>query len=104
MFQAAAERGIFAFGSNRAQHEVAPRAVLASAAIDIPAAFVAVAREVKDGTFKSRIIEEHMKDGTIAVVYNPALVTKIPSDVHNLIEQTEAAIRAGTLKVPTAEF
>jgi basic membrane lipoprotein Med (substrate-binding protein (PBP1-ABC) superfamily) len=104
VFQAAAERGIFAFGSNRAQHEVAPGAVLASAAIDIPAAFVAVAREVKDGTFKSRIIEEHMKDGTIAVVYNPALVTKIPSDVHNLIEQTEAAIRAGTLKVPTAEF
>jgi basic membrane lipoprotein Med (substrate-binding protein (PBP1-ABC) superfamily) len=104
VFQAAAERGVFAFGSNRAQHEVAPAAVLASAVIDIPTAFVAIAREVEDGTFKSRVIEEHMKDGAIAVVYNPALVTKIPSDVHNLIEQTEAAIRDGTLKVPTAEF
>jgi basic membrane lipoprotein Med (substrate-binding protein (PBP1-ABC) superfamily) len=104
VFQAAAERRVFAFGSNRAQHEVAPTAVLASAVIDIPAAFVAVAREVKDGAFKSRIIEEHMKDGAIGVVYNPALVGKIPSDVHNLIQQTEAAIRAGTLKVPTAEF
>lgn len=104
VFQAATERGIFAFGSNRAQHEVAPTAVLASAAIDIPAAFVAVAREVKDGTFKSRIIEEHMADGAIAVVYNPTLEHKIPVDVRHAIDRTEAAIRAGTQKVPTAEF
>jgi basic membrane lipoprotein Med (substrate-binding protein (PBP1-ABC) superfamily) len=104
VFQAAAERGIFAFGSNRAQHEVAPTAVLASAVIDIPAAFVAVAREVQDGTFESRIIEKHMADGAIAVVYNPALLPKIPADVHSIVSQTEAAIRAGKVKVPTAEF
>lgn len=104
VFQAAAERGVYAFGSNRAQHEVAPNAVLASAAIDIPAAFVAIAREVKDGTFKSRIIEEHMADGAITVVYNPSLAGKIPADVRAAVDQTEAAIRAGTLKVPTAEF
>ncbi|MCC6847173.1 MAG: BMP family protein [Deltaproteobacteria bacterium] len=104
VFQAAGERGIYAFGSNRAQHEVAPNAVLASAVIDIPAAFVAVAREVKDHTFTSRIIEEHMADGAIAVVFNPALETKIPADVRNAIRETEAAIRAGELKVPTAEF
>ncbi len=104
VFQAAAERGIYAFGSNRAQHEVAPTAVLASATIDIPAAFVAVAREVKDGTFKSRILEEHMADGAIAVVYNPALASKIPADVRTAVDQTEAAIRAGSLQVPTAEF
>jgi basic membrane lipoprotein Med (substrate-binding protein (PBP1-ABC) superfamily) len=104
VFQAAAERGIFAFGSNRAQHEVAPTAVLASAAIDIPTAFVAVAREVKDGTFVSRIIEKRMADGAISVVYSPVLATKIPADVRGLVDTTEAAIRAGTLKVPTAEF
>lgn len=104
VFQAAAERGIYAFGSNRAQHEVAPNTVLASAAIDIPAAFVAVAREVKDGTFTSRIIEEHMADGAIAVVFNPALETHIPADVRTAIQATEAAIRSGALKVPTAEF
>jgi basic membrane protein A and related proteins len=104
VFQAATERGVFAFGSNRAQHDVAPTAVLASAVIDIPGAFVAVAREVKDGTFRSRIIEEHMADGTIAVVYSPTLAAKIPADVRGLVDQTEAAIRAGTIKVPTAEF
>jgi basic membrane lipoprotein Med (substrate-binding protein (PBP1-ABC) superfamily) len=104
VFQAAAERGIFAFGSNRAQHEVALTAVLASAAIDIPAAFVAVAREIKDGEFKSRIIEKRMADGAISVVYNPALLTKVPADVHSLVAATEAGIREGKVKVPTAEF
>ena len=104
VFQAATERGIFAFGSNRAQHDVAPKAVLASAVIDIPAAFVSVAREVKDGTFKSRIIEKHIADGAISVVYSPTLAIKIPADVHGLVNATEAAIRDGTLKVPTAEF
>jgi basic membrane lipoprotein Med (substrate-binding protein (PBP1-ABC) superfamily) len=104
VFQAAAERGIYAFGSNRAQHDVAPKAVLASAVIDIPTAFVTVARAVKAGTFESRIIEEHMADGAIAVVYNPALASVIPPDVRQAVDATEAAIRAGTLKVPTAEF
>jgi basic membrane lipoprotein Med (substrate-binding protein (PBP1-ABC) superfamily) len=104
VFQAAAERGIYAFGSNRAQHEVSPTAVLASAAIDIPTAFVTVARAVKAGTFESRIIEEHMADGAIAVVYNPALAARIPADVRSVVDATEAAIRGGTLKVPTAEF
>jgi basic membrane lipoprotein Med (substrate-binding protein (PBP1-ABC) superfamily) len=104
VFQAAAERGIFAFGSNRAQHEVSPGAVLASAAIDIPAAFLAIAREVKDGTFKPRIIEKRMADGAITVVYGPTLAGKIPADVRAHVDATEGAIRAGTLKVPTAEF
>jgi basic membrane protein A len=104
VFQAAGERGVFAFGSNRAQHEVAPATVLASAAIDIPAAFVAVAREVRDGTFESRVIEKHLADGAISVVYNPALESRIPADVRGIIAATEAGIRDGTVKVPTAEF
>ncbi len=104
VFQAAAERGVFAFGSNRPQHEVAPTAVLASAAIDIPAAFVAIAREVRDGAFRGRIIEKRMADGSISVVYSPTLATKIPVDVRTLVDATAAAIRNGTLKVPTAEF
>ena len=104
VFQAAAERGIFAFGSNRPQELLALNAVLASAVIDIPGAFVAVAREVKDGTFQARIIERTMKDGTIAISYNPALVAKIPADVSLAVAATEKAVREGTLTVPTAEF
>jgi basic membrane lipoprotein Med (substrate-binding protein (PBP1-ABC) superfamily) len=103
VFQAAAERGIWAFGANRDQNAVSP-AVLASAVIDIPGAFVAVAREVKEGTFKARIIERTMADGTITVVYDPKRVVQIPPDVKRAVDATEAAVRARTLAVPTAEF
>ncbi len=104
VFQAAAERGIFAFGSNRPQHTLAPTAVLASAAIDIPGAFVAVAREVKGGAFHARVIERTMADGTISIVYNPAIVAKIPPDVSAAVVATQNGVRDGSITVPTAEF
>ena len=100
VFQAAAERGIHAFGSNRAQHEVAPTAVLASAVIDIPKAFVAVAREVRDGAFRARVIEETMADGTISVVYNPGLASVIPDGIRADVDGVATAIRERALAVP----
>jgi len=104
VFQAAAERGIVAFGSNRDQREVNPRAVLASAVIDIPGAFVAIAREVRAGTFEARVIERTMADGAIAVVYNVALAERIPPEVRAAVDATEDAVRRGAVTVPTAEF
>jgi basic membrane lipoprotein Med (substrate-binding protein (PBP1-ABC) superfamily) len=104
VFQAASERRVYAFGSNRAQHEVAPTAVLASAVIDIPRAFVQVAREVKEGTFRGRVIEETMAEGAIAVVYNPALASVIPPAVRADVDAVEAAVRARRLTVPHTEF
>ena len=104
VFQAAAERGIYAFGSNRAQHEVAPKTVLASAVIDIPRAFVAVAREVKEGRFHARVIEERMPDDAIEVVYNPGLAAVIPADVRRDVDALTEAVRAGTVTVPYAKL
>jgi len=86
VFQAAGERGIYAFGSNRAQHEVAPKVVLASAVLDIPRAFVAIAREVKEGRFHARPIEETMNNGAIAVVYNPGLESAVPAGVRRDVD------------------
>jgi basic membrane lipoprotein Med (substrate-binding protein (PBP1-ABC) superfamily) len=104
VFQAAAERGVYAFGSNRNQNDVNPKAVLASAVIDIPAAFLAVAREVKDGTFRPRIIERTMADGSISVAYNAALAHVIPAEVRDAVAATEEAVRTRALTVPTAQF
>lgn len=102
VFQAAGERGIYAFGSNRVQHEVAPKTVLASAVIDIPRAFVAVAREVKEGRFYARPIEESMADGTVTVVYNPGLATVIPPEVRRDVDALGEAVRGRTVAVPYA--
>ena len=95
-------RGIYAFGSNRVQHEVAPKVVLASAVIDIPRAFVTVAREVKEGHFHARPIEETMQDGTIAVVYNPALESAVRAYVRRDVDALADAVRSRTVAVPYA--
>src|SRR5262249_42946235 len=47
VFQAAAERHIYALGSNRNQNEVAPDVVLASAVTSIPQAFLKIATQVR---------------------------------------------------------
>jgi basic membrane lipoprotein Med (substrate-binding protein (PBP1-ABC) superfamily) len=84
------------------QHEVAPAAVLASAVLDIPRAFVAVAREVKEGRFHARPIEETMADGTIAVVYNPALAAVVPAEVRRDVDALGEAVRGRSVAVPYA--
>jgi basic membrane lipoprotein Med (substrate-binding protein (PBP1-ABC) superfamily) len=100
VFQAAAERQIRAFGSNRAQHAVAPDAVLASAVIDVAGAFVRVAGDVEAGRFQSRVIAQRMIDGTISVVYNPALAAEIPPAVRAEVDAVERDVRDGRLAVP----
>ena len=52
LFQAVKESpGAFIFGANADQSALAPERVLGSAVIDLPRAFLAVAREVKAGGF-----------------------------------------------------
>ena len=104
VFQAAQTKQIYAFGANKNQNDVAPDVVLASAVMNLPLAFVEVARQVKDGTFKAQIERLGMKDGVVSLIYNPRLESRIPADVKTRVEQTRAAIVGGTLTVPTAEF
>lgn len=94
------ERPLFAFGSNSDQTAIAPSAVLASAVLDIPAAFVAVAREVRDGSFAARVVELGMKDGIVSVTWNPDLAAAIPEAARARIEEIQKEILAGTLTVP----
>ncbi|NNE42889.1 MAG: BMP family protein, partial [Gemmatimonadetes bacterium] len=52
VFQAAgATEGVYAFGSNKDQNAVLPDAIAASAVLDVPAAYLKLAREVKAGTY-----------------------------------------------------
>jgi basic membrane protein A len=104
VFQAAEARGAYAFGANKNQNEIAPSVVISSAVIDIPRAFLEVAKEVADGRFEARIERMGMKDGVVSLVYNPGLEAKIPPSVRARLDEAQAAIAAGTLKVPSAEF
>ncbi len=104
VFQAAQTRQVLAFGTNKDQNQVAPDVVLASAVIDIPAAFVEVAREVKEKKFTAKVTKLGIADGVIGFVVNPALRDRIPADVMKRIDETREAIVAGRLTVPSSEF
>lgn len=104
VLQAAEERHVWTFGASKDQSAVAPGAVLASATIDIPAAFLAVARQVQAKTFVAKVERFGMKDGVIALIYNPALADRIPAEAKARIDTARSAIEAGTLSVPSLQF
>jgi len=99
VFEAAAQAKVMAFGINRDQSEVAPDWIVASAVADIPGAFLAVAREVKDGGFSPRMIEYGMREGMVRVVYNPRLMNRIPHAAMDRAHDAERAIVAGRITI-----
>jgi len=101
VFQAAQQSGIYAFGANRNQNDVAPDAVLASAVTDIPGAFLRVATDVAQRRFKPAMIEYGMRDGMVKVVYNPRLVARIPKEALAKAEEAQREIVAGNVAMPT---
>jgi len=97
-------KNVYAFGSNRNQNDVAPEAILASAAID-PKAFVHVAKLVKEGKFEPKIMRMGMaQDETIKVIYNPKLKERIPEDVLTKVESIRQKILSGEFKAPRVKF
>ena len=98
IFQAARERKIYAFGSNSNQNGIAPDVTLGSVVIDLPRAFLTVAREVKAGSFKPRVVDLGMKTGVVQLVLNPQLESRIPAAARAAIDSAHRAIDAGTLK------
>ncbi len=104
VFQAAQERKVFAFGANKNQNDVAPDVVLASAVIDLPRAFVQIAREVREGRFVGRVERKGMKDGVVSLQWNPRLEVRIPAAAKERVEAARKAILDGSLQVPTVEF
>jgi basic membrane lipoprotein Med (substrate-binding protein (PBP1-ABC) superfamily) len=109
VFLAVSERAargdrVFAFGTNRNQNEMAPDVVLASATLDIPAAFVEVARRVRDGTFTAQPLRLGLADGIVAVEMNPRLADVVPPELRAEQQALEARIRSGELVVPRGAF
>jgi basic membrane lipoprotein Med (substrate-binding protein (PBP1-ABC) superfamily) len=100
VLEAATDKGIFAFGCTNDQSPSAPKAVLASATVDVPGSFLAIAKEVKDGRFHGRRIEWSRKDGFVKLVWNPALRERVPAEVVKSVEELDAKIASGELRVP----
>jgi len=93
VFQAAKEaKGVRVIGSNSNQNNVAPDVTLGSVVIDLPRAFLTVAREVKNGKFKPRVISLGLHDDIVKLVLNPRLESTIPSAVIHQIDSAHKAL------------
>jgi basic membrane lipoprotein Med (substrate-binding protein (PBP1-ABC) superfamily) len=98
VFQAAKEtEGVYVFGSNDDQAHVAPDRVIGSAVIDLPRAFLMVAREVKAGTFEPRTEAFGLSSGVVRYVPNPALESMVHQTLRSRVQTAADSIAAGTL-------
>jgi basic membrane protein A len=99
VFQAAHQAHAFAFGASRNQNDVVPDTVVASAVTNIPKAFLTIATEIKQGQFHPGMIEFGMRDQMVTVVYNPALVAKLPAAALDRAKAAEQEVMAGKIDV-----
>ena len=96
IFQAARERsGVYVFGSNSNQNDVAPEVVIGSVVIDLPKALLSVAREVRDGRFVPRVIRLGAPSDVVKLVLNPALEQRIPAAARQRVDSVHAALIRG---------
>lgn len=101
IFQAAREsKGVRIFGANSDQNGLAPEVVLGSVVIDLPHAFLLVAKEVQAGTFKPRVISLGMKTDVVRLVINPVLRSTIPPSALTAVDSVTKLLVAGTFSAP----
>lgn len=103
VFQAARQSGrALVFGSNADQNGVAPEVTLGSVVIDIPRAFLLVAREVKQGTFSPRVYDLDVATHAVKLVLNPTQIETIPLAVRSTVDSIAASM-GGKLPSPSRE-
>jgi basic membrane lipoprotein Med (substrate-binding protein (PBP1-ABC) superfamily) len=96
VFQAAREtRKALIVGSNSNQNAVAPEVTIGSVVIDLPHAFITVAREVQGGTFKARVIKLGSQSDVISLILNPAFQSRIPAATMHAVDSVRAELHAG---------
>ena len=98
IFQAARQAGnTLVFGTNVDQNPVAPDVIIGSVVIDLPRAFLGIARDVQNGTFTAQQIRFGPSSAIVRLVRNPALATRIPPGVHARLDSLDRELRAGEL-------
>jgi basic membrane lipoprotein Med (substrate-binding protein (PBP1-ABC) superfamily) len=92
---------VFVFGKNKNQNDVDAQHVIASCVSDIPAAFVEMAKLVRDGRFEGKIYRLGMPDGVVSFELNSKLQSQIPSEVLSRLEGIRRQIIVGAIQVPS---
>ena len=102
VFQAARQaRSALVIGSNADQNNLAPDVTLGSVVIDLPHAFLLVAREVHSGTFRPRVIRLDTRSEVVRWTVNPAMVARLSARAIQTVDSVRALMIAGRFTVPT---
>jgi basic membrane lipoprotein Med (substrate-binding protein (PBP1-ABC) superfamily) len=97
VFRAAREtRKALVVGSNSDQNSVAPEITIASVVINLPHAFLTVAREVRARTFKPRVIKLGAESDVVTLVINPAFRSHISPATLHAVDSVRSELAART--------
>ncbi len=97
VFQAVKEaRGVLAIGSNTNQNDIVPEVTIGSVVIDLPHAFLLIAREVKQGGFEGKVFRLGLQNDIVTFVANPRLVSTIPPAILASVDSVKRQMIAGT--------
>ena len=101
VFQAAREQSnLMVIGSNANQNGIAPGVTLGSVVIDLPRAFLLVAKEIKELRFTPRVIPLGTRDDVVRWVPGDILSARISASAVQRIDSVQATMRAGTFASP----
>ena len=99
IFQAVKEaRAVRIIGSNSNQNTIVPEQTLGSVVINLPHAFLLIAREVRGGRFTGHVFSLGLHDGVVRYVPNPALSDGLPQALKAALDSVEKTMIAGTFK------
>jgi basic membrane lipoprotein Med (substrate-binding protein (PBP1-ABC) superfamily) len=98
LFQAVKEQpGVYVFGANADQSNLAADRVLGSAVIDLAHAFLLVASEVRSGHFTPRVQAFGLGSGVVSYLPNPRLASLVPPELKVRMRAAADSMVAGTL-------
>ncbi|MEO7368344.1 MAG: BMP family protein [Gemmatimonadaceae bacterium] len=97
IFQAVKEaKGVRIIGSNADQNDIAPDQTLGSVVIDLPHAFLLIARAVQAPDFTGKVFSLGLREDVVNYVPNPKLLRTVATATTAAVDSTNALMKNGT--------
>jgi basic membrane protein A and related proteins len=100
VIDAAISKNVYAIGAMTDQNHLGPKAVLTSVTWDLGPLVTAVAKAVKDGTWKSQNWSFGIPEGSVKLANFHGLDAGVPPDVMKAVQAKFDAIKSGQFQVP----
>lgn len=99
VFQAVKEtKSTRIIGSNSNQNDIAPGHTLGSVVIDLPHAFLLIAREVQKPDFSGRVFSLGLHDNAVLYVPNPRLAGEVPAATTSALSAAADLMKSASFK------